>query len=205
MYAVPFAFAYRGLSAGTGALILFGCVQVTMLTVAFRTGERPGLRHSIGVVFATAGFVILVWPGLTAPPAVSAMLMAAAGMCWGVYSVRGRTSSAPLADTAANFVRAVPLIAVVNLMMLQQVHADVRGIALSVASGVLASGLGYVAWYAALRGLTRLRAAVVQLLVPVLTAAAGLVFLAEAPSARLVLAAILVLGGIGLTIGDRRP
>jgi drug/metabolite transporter (DMT)-like permease len=200
LYAVPFAFAYTELSAGTGALILFGCVQVTMLAAALRSGERPRAAQWVGAVLALAGLVSLVFPGLTAPPPSAAFLMTIAGVAWGVYSLRGRVASNPLSQTTGNFVRAVPLVVVASVLVLPRAHVEARGVALSVASGALASGLGYVAWYAALRGLSSLQGAVVQLVVPLLAAAAGVVLLSETVSLRLVLSTVLVLGGIAMAI-----
>lgn len=200
VYAVPFSFAYTSLSTGTGALILFGSVQVTMLAAALRSGERPHVVQWFGSSFALAGLVVLVFPGLTAPPLTAAVLMAIAGASWGAYSLRGRGTANPLAQTTDNFVRAVPLVVAVSLVTLPHAHIETTGVVLSVASGAIASGLGYVAWYAALRGLTGMQAAVVQLSVPILAAGGGVIFLTEAISARLVLSTIMVLGGIALAI-----
>lgn len=203
VYAVPFSFAYTSVSTGTGALILFGSVQVTMLVAVLRAGERPHVAQWFGLSFALAGLVVLVSPGLTAPPLTAAVLMAIAGASWGAYSLRGRGTANPLAQTTDNFVRAVPLVVAVSLVTLPHAHLETRGVVLSVASGAIASGLGYVAWYAALRGLTGMQAAVVQLSVPILAAAGGVIFLTEAISARLVLSTIMVLGGIALAIVGR--
>jgi drug/metabolite transporter (DMT)-like permease len=202
LYAVPFSFAYVSLSAGTGALILFGCVQSTMLLVALRRGESVLAVQWIGLGVALAGLIVLVLPSLTTPALFPAALMALAGISWGLYSWRGRSGSA-LAATAANFVQAVPLVLLVSLAALSRAHVSSRGVVLSVASGAVASGLGYVAWYAALSGLTGMQAAVVQLAAPVLAAAGGVIFLAEMISIRLVFSAIMVLGGIALTIVGR--
>lgn len=200
VYALPFAFAYIWLGAATGALILFGGVQVTMLTVALVSGERPHPVQWGGLAVAIAGLVTLVLPGLTSPSPAGASLMAVASVAWGVYSLRGRASPNPLAETTGNFVRAVPLIAVASLAALRGVHVEARGVLLSTASGALATGLGYVVWYAALRGLTAVRAAVVQLGVPVLTTAGGVLLLGETVTVRLVASTILVLGGIAMAI-----
>jgi drug/metabolite transporter (DMT)-like permease len=204
LYALPFAFAYTQLSAGTGALILFGSVQITMLLAAIGTGERPRPRQWTGVAAALAGLVYLVLPGLTAPPLVSAGLMATAGICWGWYSLRGRGATDPLQQTAANFVRSVPLIAAASLPWMPRAGFSGRGVLLAVASGTLASGLGYVAWYSALRRLTGLQAAVVQLAVPLIAAAGGVLLLSETLTPRLATATGLVLGGIGLAVVSGR-
>jgi drug/metabolite transporter (DMT)-like permease len=200
LYAVPFSFAYTGLTAGTGALILFGSVQVTMLIAAVRSGERPHWGEWIGLIVALAGLVYLVLPGLSAPPLTAAAPMGIAGCCWGIYSLQGRRAANPLAQTTSNFVRSVPMVLVASLVMRERFHAELRGTLLALASGALTSGLGYVAWYTALRGMTAVRAAVLQLAVPILAAVGGVVLLAESISTRLVLSTIMVLGGIALAI-----
>lgn len=205
-YAVAFSFAYISLTAGTGALILFGAVQVTMILAALFEGERPGVIEWLGLALAVGGLVYLVLPGLQAPPLLGSALMAVAGVSWGLYSLHGRRAIDPLAETTANFIRAVPFALVVSTVALLHLHLTLRGIVVAALSGSVASGLGYVIWYVALRGLTSTRAAIVQLSVPVLAAIGGVVFLAETLTLRLVTAAILVLGGIGLAIAGRsRP
>ena len=204
LYAIAFSLAYLSLRAGTGALILFGTVQLTMILAALRSGERPQLLEWLGLLLALGGLVYLVLPGLEAPSPLGSALMTAAGIAWGVYSLRGRGSGSPLADSAGNFIRAVPLILAVRLVTLNNVHLSQPGLLLAVLSGAIASGLGYVIWYAALRGLTATRAAIVQLSVPVLAAWGGVVFLAEDISLRLILAGALILGGIALAILGRR-
>jgi drug/metabolite transporter (DMT)-like permease len=204
LYAIAFSFAYLSLSAGTGALILFGSVQVTMILAALRSGERPQFLEWLGVVLALGGLVYLVLPGLRAPSPLGSALMTVAGIAWGVYSLRGRGAGSPLAETTGNFLRAVPLILVVLILSLGATKLSQIGILLAVLSGAVASGLGYVIWYAALAGLTSTRAAIVQLSVPVLAAWAGVVFLAEDLSMRLILAAALILGGIALAVAGRR-
>jgi len=203
LYAVPFSFAYTRLSTGTGALILFGSVQLTMMSVALWSGERPHPLQWLGLAAALGGLVYLVLPGIEAPSLVGALLMAVAGFSWGVYSIRGRTAANPLAQTTSNFVRSIPFVVAVSLVTLPSFYVQSRGVVLAIASGALASGVGYVVWYEALRGLTSTRAAVVQLLVPVLAALGGVLFLAEAISSRLVLSGVLVLGGIGLALVGR--
>ena len=202
LYAVPFSFAYIGLSTGTGALILFGSVQVTMMAGALRSGERPVASQwfGFGLGLALVGLVYLVLPGIAAPPPLSAGLMALAGLAWGIYSLRGPGAANPLAQTTAAFVRSVPIALALSAITFRQFHAGVGGIALAIASGTAASGMGYVAWYSALRGLTASRAAVVQLSVPIIAAGGGIVFLSEALSTRLVIASLLVLGGVAMSI-----
>ena len=199
-YAVPFSFAYLSLSTGTGALILFGMVQVTMILAALGSGERPHAWQWVGLLLAFAGLVYLVFPGLTAPSPIGSLLMAVAGISWGLYSLWGRSATNALAETTGNFARAVPLVLGVSLAARSQVSLSGPGILLAILSGALASGLGYAVWYAALRGLTRTRAATVQLSVPVLAALGGVFFLSENVSLRLMLSAVLILGGVGLAI-----
>jgi len=203
LYAITFSFAYLSLSAGTGALILFGSVQVTMLLVALQRGERPQATEWVGLGLALGGLVYLVLPGLAAPPLLGSALMMMAGIAWGFYSIRGRGSQNPLADTAGNFVYAVPMVLVILLIAFRNINLSINGILLATLSGALASGVGYVIWYAALRGLTTTRAAIVQLSVPVIAAWSGVVLLAETVSTRLLLAGMMILGGIGLSVLSR--
>lgn len=205
LYAAAFSYAYTNLSTGTGALILFGSVQATMLSVALRSGERPHALEWSGLLLALGGLVYLVFPGLeSAPPFLSSACMAVAGVSWGLYSLRGRGSADPLADTNANFVLALPPAFALNLLALRgDAHVSPPGLMLAVLSGALASGLGYVVWYAALRGLTATRAATVQLAVPVLAAAGGILVMSERVTPRLLLAAVVILGGIGLALLGR--
>jgi drug/metabolite transporter (DMT)-like permease len=202
-YVAAFSFAYLTLPAGTGALILFGAVQLTMFAVGLARGERFAARGWAGLALAVAGFVVLVLPGVAAPPPLGAALMAGAGIAWGAYSLRGRGVPDPLAATASNFVRAMPLALALGLGFVGRAHADGAGILLAIASGALTSGLGYVIWYAALRGLSALQAASVQLSVPVIAACAGTLWLDEAFTARLLVAVLAILGGIALVLTDR--
>lgn len=203
LYAVPFSFAYLSLGAGTGALILFGSVQATMIVAAIRSGERPHALQWLGLALALGGLAYLVSPGLRAPGAAGSSLMAVAGISWGIYSLRGRGTTDPLLDTAGNFARAVAPALLVSLVFLRQARVTPHGALLAIASGVLASGGGYVLWYSALTGLTATRAAFVQLPVPVLTAVAGVLFLSESVSLRLALASVLILGGVALALLGR--
>ena len=205
LYAIAFSLAYVGLSAGTGALILFGSVQATMLIAALHSGERPHLLEWTGLLIALVGLIYLVFPGLAAPQPLRSALMAIAGISWGFYSLRGRRSAVdPLTDTTNNFVRSLPLVVIVNLVMLRDAHATPKGFFFAILSGALASGLGYVVWYTALKGLTATRAATVQLLVPVLAALGGVMLLSEVISLRLILSAMMILGGVGLALAGRR-
>ncbi len=203
LYMVAFAFAYLRLDAGTGALILFATVQATMLAVALRQGERPAAQQWAGLALALGGLVYLLLPGFRAPSPGGAVLMAAAGMGWGFYSLAGRGSTQPLADTSRHFLRALPLVLAVQLFQLHSAHASWRGVSLAILSGALASGVGYAVWYAALRGLTATRAALVQLAVPALAAVGGMLFLGESFSQRLALAMVLILGGVALAVSGR--
>jgi len=204
-YVAFFSFAYLSLPAGTGALILFGAVQLTMLTAGWRAGESFGAMGWLGFALAAGGLVGLVAPGVSAPPPGGAALMAVAGVAWGIYSLRGRGVADPLAATAANFLRAAPLALLLSLALALHARADAHGALLAVASGALTSGLGYVIWYAALPGLGALRAATVQLSVPLIAALGGVLFMAETLSLRLALTGAAILGGIGLVLlGKRR-
>lgn len=202
-YVTFFSFAYLTLSAGTGALILFGAVQLTMFGAGLRAGERFGPVASLGLALAIAGLVYLVSPGIAAPPLHGAVLMAIAGVAWGVYSLRGRGVADPLAATAGNFARAAPLALVLSVLFVANAHADTAGIALAVASGALTSGIGYVIWYAALRRLSAMRAATVQLSVPLIAAFGGVVFLSESITPRLAAASVAILGGIAMVLLSR--
>ena len=204
LYAAAFSLAYISLGAGTGALILFGAVQLTMILAGLRAGERPRLAEWLGLALAASGLVVLVRPGLTAPSPAGSALMATAGVAWGVYSLRGRGSTEPLRNTAGNFLRALPLALLMLLVAGRGAAWDPRGVLLATVSGALASGVGYAIWYAALPALTATRAALVQLLVPVLAAAGGVVVLGEAIPLRLPVAAALVLGGVALAITSHR-
>ncbi|MDM7923219.1 MAG: DMT family transporter [Pyrinomonadaceae bacterium] len=204
-YAIAFSFAYLGLTAATGALILFGSVQMTMIGTAIVRGERPGLLEWAGLLAAFAGLVYLVFPGLSAPPLGSSLLMAAAGIAWGFYTLRGKGSEDPLAETSGNFLRSVPMAFIATIPFLSGVHLSTRGIVLAVISGAVTSGIGYSVWYAALKYHTATRAAVLQLSVPLITAAAGVLLLSEKAGLRLVIAAGLILGGIAIVILSRRP
>lgn len=203
VYAFAFSFAYLTLSTGTGALALFGAVQLTMILAGLRSGERPGMAGWCGLLLALAGLVVLVLPGVSAPSPTGLLLMIAAGIAWGIYSLSGRGNQDPLAVTTANFVRSLPFALVISLIMLPALHLSGRGVILAVLSGALASAGGYVVWYAALRGMTATLAATVQLVVPVLAAAGGVCFLSERISSRLVWASVAILGGVALAVAGR--
>jgi drug/metabolite transporter (DMT)-like permease len=200
VYAAAFSFAYTQLPAGTGALLLFGAVQATMIVWGVIQGERLHAAGLSGLVLALAGLVALTWPGVATPPVVASASMLAAGIAWGIYSLRGRSIANPLESTAANFLRAVPMAIVLSLALHSRLNPDRTGIILALISGAITSGLGYVIWYAVVPDLGAIRASIVQLCVPVLAAAAGIVFLNESLSFRLALATGAILGGVGLVI-----
>jgi drug/metabolite transporter (DMT)-like permease len=203
VYAAAFSFAYVGLPAGTGALLLFGAVQATMILWGFHKGERLDLIQVFGLVIALAGLVLLVFPGLSAPPLIGSMLMLSAGVAWGIYSVRGKVAGDAIAVTTGNFVRAVLFAAAGSLALISHAHVDLAGIGYAIISGAITSGLGYVIWYSALSGLRTTSAATVQLSVPVLAAAGGILLLGEPITLRYVFASVAVLGGIALVIWER--
>jgi drug/metabolite transporter (DMT)-like permease len=203
-YAACFSFAYVSLSAATGALLLFGAVQFTMVSYGFWNGERFSTRQWVGLLCAFGGLAHLLLPGLSAPPVLGSALMLCAGAAWGVYSLRGRKAGDATAVTAGNFLRAVPITVALSgiayLLAPQQHSVDAMGAGYAMASGALASGVGYAIWYAALRGLKATTAATVQLSVPVIAAVGGIVFLSEAVTMRLLIASAAILGGIALVI-----
>jgi drug/metabolite transporter (DMT)-like permease len=205
VYAIAFSLAYVSLETGMGALILFGAVQVTMLTAGLKSGERPHAFEWLGLVVALGGLVYLVLPGMTAPNPLGALLMAASGIAWGIYSIRGKNSDAPIAATSGNFLRTVPMAVVASAIAYSWTRYESVGVTLAISSGAVTSGLGYVLWYRALQGLTATRAAIVQLLVPVLAAFGGVVFLSEQVTLRLAIASALILGGIALAVVKQRP
>jgi drug/metabolite transporter (DMT)-like permease len=199
-YAAGFSFAYVSLSAATGALLLFGAVQVTMMGVGLWRGERLRRWQLVGLVLALGGLLGLLLPGLYAPPLLGALLMLGAGAAWGVYSLRGKGAGDPTRVTAGNFARAVPMALVMGLLTLNHATLDGVGVAYALASGALTSGIGYAIWYTALPGLKATHAATIQLSVPVIAALGGIALLGEPLTLRLVLAAITILGGIALVI-----
>jgi len=200
LYAFAFSFAYIDLDAGIGALILFGVVQLTMLLTGLAKGERPRPVQYIGLILAMSGLVYLVSPGIESPSLFSSGLMAIAGIGWGVYSLRGRGNKHPAAVTTDNFIRTVPFAIMAGLVFLPQLHITTAGFIWAVISGAVTSGIGYIIWYSALRGLTRTRASIIQLSVPVIAAFGGVILLSESITLRLTLAGVLTLGGVALSI-----
>jgi len=203
-YAVAFTLAYTRIGAAVGALLLFGAVQVTMIGVGLARGERPARIDWAGVALAVFGLLTLTLPGAASPDAIGAALMIVAGACWGGYSLAGRRSRNPLVATAGNFARASVIAIVALAPFLGTRHLTASGIALAAASGSIASGIGYTLWYAALPALLAWRAAVVQLVVPMLTALLAALMLGESITPRLVAASGLVAAGVWLTVWPAR-
>jgi len=203
-YAAAFSYAYVSLPAATGALLLFGAVQASMIGYGLWVGERLRLRQTIGLALALGGLVGLLLPGLSAPPLSGALLMLGAGVAWGVYSLRGKGAGDATCVTAGNFLRAIPMALLLGLAALPWSSLDLAGFCYALSSGALASGVGYAIWYTALRGLKTTSAATVQLSVPVITALGAIAFLGEAISLRLLLTSAAILGGIALVIIDKQ-
>ncbi len=204
VYAAGFSFAYVNLPAATGALLLFGAVQATMIGYGVWVGERLRSLQLVGLMLAFGGLVGLLLPGLSAPPLYSSVLMLGAGVAWGIYSLRGKGAGDPTKVTAGNFLRAVPIAAALSVLMLNDTSLDIAGFWYAVSSGALASGIGYAIWYTALPALKATNAATIQLSVPVIAALGGIVFLGEAITLRLVLASVAILGGIALVILEKQ-
>lgn len=199
-YAICFSFSYINIATGTGALILFGMVQLTMIMYGLVKGERPTMISWLGILLAITGLVYLLLPGVSAPPPGSALLMAIAGVAWGVYSLAGRGVRQPIITTGWNFIGTIPLVILVFVMTQNDIHVTQRGVILAILSGAIASGVGYSIWYTALPHLTAMRAATVQLTVPIIAAVGGIILVAEPITNRLILASVAVLGGVYLTI-----
>lgn len=204
LYAIAFSYAYMSLDTGTGALILFGTVQITMLLVSALRGHKLLYFEWFGVFIAFSGFVYLVLPTLSTPSLSGFILMTIAGIAWAFYTLKGKGSVNPLGDTAWNFLRTLPLVVILLIATMSQANLSEQGIWLAVLSGGITSGVGYTLWYSALGGLSPTQAAVVQLLVPVIAAAGGVVFAGESLSIRLIIASTLILGGILLVVLAKR-
>jgi len=203
VYAAGFSFAYLNLTAAMGALLLFGSVQVTMISYGISQGERLHGWALLGLVLALVGFAGLLLPGIAAPPLMDALLMSLAGIAWGVYSLRGKTAGDPLQVTAGNFLRAAVIAIVPSLCMLDQMQLDLAGVVYAIGSGAISSGVGYAVWYAALPSLKASTAAVVQLSVPAIAALGGVLLLYEPIGLRLALASMAILGGIALVVSRK--
>jgi drug/metabolite transporter (DMT)-like permease len=205
IYAFTLSYAYLELATGTGALILFGFVQLTLILIGLLKGERPRPLAWLGMTIAVIGLVYLLLPGVSAPPIMAAMLMAISGIAWGFYTLRGSRSANATANTTWNFVGTLPLVVLAVLLSGSHLQwGSQEGVLLAVMSGALSSGLGYVIWYAALPGLTLTQAANVQIPVPVIAAFGGILFMGEHLTLRLVIASLLTLGGIAMVISARQ-
>jgi drug/metabolite transporter (DMT)-like permease len=204
LYAVTFSFAYISLSTGTGALILFASVQITMLGVGLYRGERPRPAQWLGLFIAIIGLIYLVSPGITAPSPLGSLLMGTAGAAWGIYSLLGGGAKDPVITTSGNFLRTVPMALIILLPWLSSLNITPKGFLWAALSGSITSAIGYVIWYAALRGLTATLAATVQLSVPVIAALGGVVFMSEQLTSRLIASGTTILAGVGLAIWSHR-
>jgi drug/metabolite transporter (DMT)-like permease len=204
LYAVTFSFAYITLDTGTGALIAFGSVQITIILYSIISGHKMHWMEGLGTMIAFSGFIYLIMPGVNSPSLKGFILMTIAGIAWGIYTLNGLDSKNPLKDTAYNFVRTFPFLILLFLFTMKDISYSIEGILLAVISGAVTSGIGYTIWYIALRGLTSVQSAVVQLLVPVIAAFGGVVFVSEVITFRLSLASLLILGGIlVVTLGKK--
>lgn len=204
VYAAAFSFAYIRLPAATGALLLFGAVQASMITIGLIRGQRLDGARLTGFAVAVLGLFGLLLPGLSSPPLGSSILMVSAGIAWAVYSLRGKGASDPAAVTAGNFARAALLSLGLGLAMLPWASVDRAGAVYAILSGAVASGMGYVVWYVALRGLNTMEAATVQLSVPVIASVGGILFIGEPVTLRIFLCGVAILGGVALVVLCRR-
>ena len=199
-YAAAFSFAYVQLDTASGALLLFGAVQVGMLLAAWRRGERLGRVQTAGLVVVVGGLLVLLLPGASSPDPFAAVLMMGSGLAWALYSLRGQNTADPLAATAGNFLRATPLALLLSASLLDDSRWDAMGLFFAVLSGALASGICYAIWYSAVRGLNAVQAGTVQLSVPILAALGGSLLLAEPFTLRLAVVSVAVLGGVALVL-----
>lgn len=199
-YAAAFSFAYVSLTAGAGALLLFGAVQTTMIFYGLRSGERLNRRQGAGLVMAVFGLVAFMLPGISTPPLIGTALMLIAGGAWGIYSLLGKSSSNPLQMTAGNFLRAVPFATGLSLMLIPKMQMNETGIMLAILSGAIASGVGYAIWYQVIRETRTTSAAIMQLSVPVIAAIGGMVLLGETITLHLFISSMAILGGIAMAI-----
>ncbi len=196
LYAVTFSYAYISLDTGTGALILFGAVQITMILASLTFGNRLQVSEWMGIVTAFSGFVYLVKPSLTTPSLTGFILMTISGMAWGIYTLRGKGSKQPIHDSASNFLYTFPFILALLIIEFKNTNLSQQGIILALVSGAITSGVGYTVWYMAVRRLSTMQASVVQLLVPIIAATGGVIFANEVISMRLILSSIMIFGGI---------
>lgn len=200
LYAITFSYAYLSVDTGTGALILFGSVQITMIMLSLVSGTRLHLIEWSGVIIALTGFIYLILPDITTPSVNGFVLMTVSGMSWGIYTLKGRGSKNPLMDTTYNFLRTIPFVALLAIFTTQNMSYSFEGIILALISGAITSGVGYTIWYIALGGLSSTQAAVLQLSVPVIAAIGGVVFVSEEITIRLIISATIVLSGILMVV-----
>jgi drug/metabolite transporter (DMT)-like permease len=200
LYAITFSYAYLSVDTGTGALILFGSVQITMIMLSLISGTRLHLIEWSGVIIAFTGFIYLILPDITTPSVNGFILMTVSGMSWGIYTLKGRGSKNPLMDTTYNFLRTIPLVVLLAIFTLQNMSFSFEGIIFALVSGAITSGVGYTIWYIALGGLSSTQAAVLQLSVPVIAAIGGVVFVSEEITIRLIISATIVLSGILMVV-----
>lgn len=200
LYAVTFSYAYVSLDTATGALILFGSVQITMILLSLISGSRLHITEWTGVVISFTGFIYLILPGISTPSVIGFILMTVAGIAWGIYTLKGLGSKSPLMDTAYNFLRTTPLVVLLAIFTMNNINYSSEGIVLALLAGGVTSGIGYTIWYIALGGLSSTQAAVLQLSVPVIAAFGGVIFVSEAITFRLTISATMVLGGILIVV-----
>jgi drug/metabolite transporter (DMT)-like permease len=203
-YAATLSFAYRTIDAGAGALMLFGAVQATMILAGYIAGERMSNWQTTGFIAALAGLAILVLPGAHAPSLLDSALMVASGISWGIYSLFGRGAANPAASTSGNFLRAAPLTIGLSLLALPGLRLDVQGATYAMLSGAVTSGMGYVLWYRVLQHMRAMTASTVQLSAPVIATFGGVILLHEAVTLELLIASVLILGGIALVLRTGR-
>ena len=200
LYAVAFSYAYLSLDTATGALILFGTVQITTILASLALGNRLRFLEWVGIAISCSGFVYLVLPSVTTPSFKGLMLMTLSGIAWAIYTIRGKSSQKPINDSATNFLYTLPFVIALLIIEFQNTNLSQQGIILAVLSGALASGVGYTAWYMAVRNLATVQTSIVQLLVPILAATGGVLFAGEMVSLRLVVSSMMILGGVVLVL-----
>ncbi|TGK81732.1 DMT family transporter [Leptospira noumeaensis] len=203
VYAACFSFAYVGLTAATGALLLFGTVQITMIGFGIWKGERLDFTKFFGIILAFGGLVYLLLPGISSPSLFSSVFMMIAGLAWGIYSLRGGGSKNPTATTAGNFIKAVPFSIILNIFTFEKININSYGFIFAILSGALASGVGYAVWYSVLPFLKSTKASVIQLIVPVIASLGGVILIAEPLTLRIIVSSVLILFGIALVFFDR--
>jgi drug/metabolite transporter (DMT)-like permease len=196
LYAITFSFAYLSLDTGTGALILFGAVQITIIIHTLLSGNKLRPLEWLGVIISFLGFIYLISPGVSSPSIIGFVLMTIAGISWGIYTIKGQTSKNPLRDTTYNFIKTLPFITILYIATMTQSNYSTEGILLAIIAGGVTSGIGYTIWYMAIRGLSSIQSAVLQLLVPVIAAFSGVIFISEIITVRLTVSSILILGGV---------